>query len=387
MASSNLAIYNGTTAADGSLAILVRGDPYHMIIKPASIDAFHAITWSGYSTLDAYGSYTSSWGTRPVLCFAYVTVFQTGDPHVITAHSYRSPPAIIGTQIGTGPTQTNYGVTSTQRTLYQGLDSGIVPGNAAKVMCHQSRGSADVFLWNQCTSDRGASAYEGTYFWLFGLKSTDRVEMTYGAYAEYYPLSAAVVLGSAPTAVSASSMVSDLVLGASDALSNVGADVMIDTPDESRDKSVLSQVSRKITDMASSDIVENSVDAITDFVEGNFWGAAKHAWGAISGIFSVGYWQPQRLRMIDGSVLVAPPILPRAPAALPVCLHGYMTAHESQGLQHPPPAPRKSDKPSPALDDTLYGDTDDDFPVSVTSSSSSSSMPVRARSIPPTRKA
>lgn len=115
MASTNLAISNGTSAADGSLAILMRGDGYHTIVIPNSISAAHAITWTGGTYLDTYGSYTSSWGSRCVLIFGYITVFQTGDPHVVTAHSFRAPPAVVATQFGAGPTQTNYGVTSSQR--------------------------------------------------------------------------------------------------------------------------------------------------------------------------------------------------------------------------------------------------------------------------------
>jgi hypothetical protein len=376
--SSNLTIYNGTSAADGSLCFLLRGDSYSTIVFPATISAAHAVTWTGFSKLDTYSPYTSGFANRAILSFAKINIFQTGDPHVITLHAYRAPPNGVATQYGAGPTQTNYGCTQLQISQFQGTDQIVKPGDSIEFMSHETRGTGDFLAWGSTGSERGANGNVGHFIWLYGLRSTDRVELVYGSFNEFYPLTAIQSVLSTPAAVEATSYAADITLAAASSLTDVGADTLTNNSGAEIKRSTLSKVSDKITSLATSDAVDKGITAITDLVEGNFWGAIENGFGAVMSIFNTRLFQHQKLRMIDGQTLLAPPILPRASTHLPLSLqqHGTPTIG---GFEE-----QKVDQPTPSL----Y-DGDDDFPTPVTASMPTSSFaaPPRARSIPPLKKA
>lgn len=335
LSSVNMTIFNGSTGPDGSLMFMLRGDTLHTITLPATIDAAHNVTWAGFTSLNTYAPYNNGWYTRPMNTFVRLSVYQTGDPHVVTLHTYRAPAAVVATQVAAAPVATNVGTTAMHRESFQGSDTEVMPDAQIDFSSHVGKGTADATAWNQVNADRGAIACTGHYVWLFGLRASDRVEMTYGSFAEYYPITTLQALNTTPSAVTCTPMCSELVTGAADVISTVGADVIIDNSDDQKKKSTVEKVVSKINALGVADTVENGLSVITDIVAGDFWGAIKGGYNLIRKLFAVNLYRPQRLRTAEGFVN-CPPILPRDPQLLPRGLQQIQAMNTPQS-QHTSP--------------------------------------------------
>jgi len=317
----NLTIYNGTTAADGSLALLFMGSTYHSMYEPATVSAAHAITWVGGTSTSTDGSYNAGYYNRPVIIYARLRVVQTGDPHVVTGYSVRVLPATSPTMYGTCPTATNIGITQAQRDWLFGTEATLPVDATVDIRLHCSRGTTSYYSWTQVGSERAADGFAGSCFWLYGLRSTDRVEVMVGSHAEYLPVSTAAAplsLGNFGAVQSASSA-SEVATATAEATTSAGRDLTVNTPNQtpsnalaSGTKAVLSQVKKA----ASSDFVDNSINAITNIVDGNWWSAAKDVWGAVSGLFSSKLAMSVFLKDITIQT-------PDGPLRLPAVIHRY----------------------------------------------------------------
>jgi hypothetical protein len=300
-------IHNGASAADGSVAFFVRGDALATIYYPASIDASSNVTWTGGTVLDTYGTYTNAYYYRPVVTFARIKVFQTGDPHVVTVCSYRLNPFSTATQAAASVAKTSGGVTTAQREWLSGVESELAPDSSYDVVCHASRGTVDQFIWTTATVDRGINGFMGACVWLYGLRSTDRVEITYGSHAEFMPVNATAVLNYANlAAVNPNPAATTLAGAAADVMSNTGADVVVNKA-TAKPSNTINKILNIIDNEKVRDSVDNGVKAIEKAFEGDLFGAAKEAY---SGIKRWIFNSPIVLRTLDGNITL-PSIMER----------------------------------------------------------------------------
>lgn len=329
--SMNLPIANGTTAADGSTAMMIRGDTLQTLYVPAGIDAAHAITWAGGAGYSTYAPYTSGYYNRPVCTMVRIRVLQTGDAHVVTVCSYRVLPATIATQIGVGPASTNVGVTAALREAYQGSEIDLPHSCTLDVVCHASRATTDYFNFTTTGSDRTIYGFAGGFVWLFGLLSTDRVEVQYGAHTEFMPITSAQPLLGGLGMVQATSGSADLSIGAADALTFTAKDIIVNTPgkDKTSVSTAMDKAANVIAKRSTLDTVETGVNIVTDIVAGNWLGAAKNTWDlAKHWIWGSALYRPLLVPTPKGFVLIDP-ILPRAQHLLPIELRSYASKHKN----------------------------------------------------------
>lgn len=311
MAMLNLTIFNGTSAADGSTAFLLRGDTYATVYTPATISAAHAVTWAGGTARNTYAPYTVNYYCRPVVTFAQVHVFQTGDPHVVSICSYRVPPNALATMYANCPAATNVGVDTLLREARWGTETDLLPGKTALFVSHTTRGTYDRGVWVAVTSDRGETSMLGTAVWLYGLRSTDRVALTYGSHAEYLSAVVSVSPHNASTlaAVAPNSAANDLMLQFSDAKQGVGGDHTI-VPASGSSLNVANKVVNKMWYEKGMDTLDNALEAVADIVSRDYGGALNAVRGAIKPwralqLFNRHY----RIHTDKGEVVVPSPFL------------------------------------------------------------------------------
>lgn len=310
--SVNLTIFNGTTGADGSVAFLLRGDTFQTVTLPATISAAHAITWSGGFSYNTYGSYTSNYNHRPVLTYAIVRVIESDVDHSVDACSYRIFPGTVANQLAACPTVTNAGVDPTLSRTSGAHQEILHPRGPMlyPVTNRLSRTSTDREFYNQVTIDRTVYALTGTVVWLYGLRSTDRVELCFMSAAEYLGSTATGPLYPNLLAVVGSNGAAhDLQLAASDAATDAGLDaVAVANTDELR--GIGAKVAKRVWSEKAADTLDNSIEAITSLVSGRFGDAARSVYRAVVPWFRANpYYAPFQIKMVDGTVVRYPPYL------------------------------------------------------------------------------
>lgn len=303
----SIPVSNGTTAADGSVAFLLRGDTFQTIVMPASIDAAHAITWTGGAAYSTYGSYLSTWYNRPAMTMARVRLYVTGDPHEILANCYSVNGATTVTQIALGPTAANVGVSQALRDTRRGSSTELRGGQTIDLITHMARGSTDYFAFTTVGQDRSSSGFAGIFFWLYGLRSTDRVELSYGSHAEYALAGAGTPL-KYPVQAEVTPINAELCQSAGESVTSTGRDVFVNTDDVLPQK-VTAPAMSVVDKTEKADVLEEGVSAIADVIEGDYWGAIKHGWSAVRGLFSSDtYFTPRIIRLTGGKTITLPPL-------------------------------------------------------------------------------
>lgn len=330
---TSLPIHNGSSAADGSVTFMLRGDTYFTIYLPLSVDASHNVTWVGGTPLSTYGSYTSNYYHRPVVTYARVRIFQSAEPHSVCVSTYRITPGVTATQLAACPAKTNDGVTTDQRTWLQGAEAEIPVDASIDLVTHASRGTAEKFSWSAVAAERGSSGFQAFAFKAFGLRSTDRVELIYGSHAEYTPAASTMPL--TPSLISTvipSATASSLALAASETKTNVGADVVVNRAADNAvsSKKTVDKIDRVLNDARVKDTLSKGIDAITDIVTGDWLGAATNVFSiAKKWIFGIAT-TPTSLTLTDGSKVVLPPLVLRY-ASVPPALANIRRLLEGQG--------------------------------------------------------
>jgi len=309
----NLAVTNGSTSCDGSLAFLLRGEPKAGLVQPLSISGGHVITWTGGPTTDLYttATYSANYYVRPVVTFARVRIFKVGDPHAVSVMSYRIMPDSASNQIAYCPTAASLGVTTAQRTYMAGSET-LMPDNALMdFKTHQSRGSVDYFTWSAPNTARNSSGFMATVVWMYGLRSTDRVEVEFGSHVEFCPVflgsAAPVVLSSVQTCASATA----LTTAYADELTNHGGDQVVSEPGagpESKPSPSAKKVASVVNKEKIKDTVDNGISAIEDIITGNWGGAIKNVYDGFHRWFSPHMLAPRFLTTLTG-VVALPPLL------------------------------------------------------------------------------
>jgi len=181
----NLPIYNGaSTAADGSFAFIIRGDSYGTIIRPATISASHAVTWTGGTLLSTYAPYTVQYYSRIITSYARLRFYCVGDPHNISLSAFRIQPQGVSGTMSVGCTYTNVGCTENQLRAFGGFDTTMAPGAIMTFQCNQAQSSFSRSQFMQIGSERGTNSNAGWCIFGYGLKSTDRLALDYGSYFE-----------------------------------------------------------------------------------------------------------------------------------------------------------------------------------------------------------
>jgi len=181
-ASLSLSIANGTTAADGSCAFFLRGDGKSAITIPASISAASVVTWAGGTSYDAYdASFAAGSWFRPVVTYAKVNITTFGDKHDVRTTMYRVPPNTLANQIPQLIANTSTALGVALRSL-GGEQSNSLD---AYIRSYKAYGDNERKWWSLIGSDRGTSTTEGAVCWIYGLRSTDQVVLTFGMHAEY----------------------------------------------------------------------------------------------------------------------------------------------------------------------------------------------------------
>lgn len=180
----NLTIANGTTAADGSVALLFRGDLINTVYLPASISAAHAITWAGGTGYNNYSPYTSSYQYRATSYGYRLTLFTAGDTHSVLLSSIRLLPGSTATMYGRCPTSTNVCTTAVQKRDCDGMDRVMENGDSFTFVSSAAISRSWAVGYSAVATDRGVAGLEGWGVWLYGLTSTDRVTLEYVANIE-----------------------------------------------------------------------------------------------------------------------------------------------------------------------------------------------------------
>lgn len=327
---TNVTVHNGATAADGSIAFILRGDTKDTIFFPASIDAGSTVTWAGGTGRNTYGTYSSGFYVRPVVTFVKLHVYQTGDAHPISLMSMRLMPAVVATQYGVAIDKTSSGPSQLEKDLLGGTETVLNPESEASFRSHASRGTADYYSWTTVGADRGASSFAAYCIWAYGLRSTDRVEIEYGSHAEYMP-NATVPTPLHPDSIGAvmsNSAAADVSMALADTMVATGKDQRVsNAPAADGDSKGISQVKSIITNEKVADTVDNAVEAVMDVVSGNFWGAAVNVFKGISRWFTAELLlSPVRIRTTDGEHVMLPPLIARY-TTLPNGLQEYAQAY------------------------------------------------------------
>lgn len=215
-----LTVQNGTVD-DGSICFFLRGDTMNTITLPGSISAAHAPDWNSTVSYSTYSPFTSSYFSRPISCAARIKVFPTGDPHVLTINSHRVQPTTLAVALANPATMltsfTNVGPTALHKTAFDGSEvSAPATGFHAQFITTRTMNQLEATKWVQCGTDRSYSSQEGWCVWIYGLRSTDRVQLEWTAIAEYVstllgPVSAAsvAVCSATSTSADAASVLSD----------------------------------------------------------------------------------------------------------------------------------------------------------------------------------
>lgn len=312
--SVQLTIYNGGTTqnaipiSNGSAAFVLRGDTFSTIIEPETIGADHSITWTNHVAHHTYDPYSGAWMNRPVIPFAVIRVHQIGEPHVVTAYSYRISPATVATQKSAFPTATNVGVAPIKRMLWGGQECVVPTQGCLVYTSHMARGLVESNTWTTVGVDRGTSSFAATAIWLYGLWNVDRVEVYYGCHAVFSPTDSAAIYRNNMAVVPANPNAERIVEGAADSYSASGKDTVVDEKGNGPPAKVLPSVFAEVDKIAHSDVVQGGVNVVSNLLTGDLWGAAKGAYQFFSGIFSSPLAQPRRV-VLDGKEATLPPVL------------------------------------------------------------------------------
>lgn len=183
----NLTIYNGTTAADGSTGVLLRGDTLSTVCAPSTVSALHAVTWTGGLTYSTYAPYTNAYYHRHLVTAASVEVYTTGPDHTVSVSWYNVLPGPVANQLAAGPSHFNIGCPPTDAIANCGSDGVLHAGETAKFISMLPPNFSSYTYWQQVTTDRGSNGTMGWFLWLYGLNSTDRVTLTYTSIFEVLP--------------------------------------------------------------------------------------------------------------------------------------------------------------------------------------------------------
>jgi len=309
----NLAIANGTAAADGSVALILRGDTYKTVLLPGAIASNHAITWAGGSTYSLIDNtiYTSAaYYTRLVCSAVRIHAMITGDPHPISAYSYRITPNSYSTQLALGVASTNLGLSLTDRHYAMGAEALLPASGSIEFTSHGSRGYTSEYAWANPTTDRTTNSLLGYCIWLFGLRSTDRVQLEAVTHFEAQPINFTTSINLDKLAiVSETADCTSLVQQHNELSTSIGLDVKINT-DEVNQSKVSPTAVKEVGLLKKTklrDTIDDGITAITDIFTGNFVGAAKSVYN-IAKRWWVPFTRPRVLHTVDG-VITLPPLL------------------------------------------------------------------------------
>lgn len=194
--STALAIANGTSGTDGSLALYFRGEPYCTTNTPSAIAANHAITWATLNSTNYLGTVPTTALSRTVGAAVRFTYLSVGDPHDVIFNVMEIPPAdLVAVTFTNFPTYTNIGPTVTQREVFAGRQFILRSGETVQLTALPMDVQSCKFMTH--TATRGTSGLTGFIAWVYGLKSTDTVAFECKMRYEFVVPSVAT----APTAV------------------------------------------------------------------------------------------------------------------------------------------------------------------------------------------
>jgi len=192
--SVNLAWYNGTTSADGSYALYLRGDTLGNYINAASCSAAHALTWGGTSW-DLKGTVPDAALSRITGAAWRFTYNAVGDIHDIVFNVMELPPH---TKITAGftnfPSYTNVTPNTSQREVFNARSFMLRSGETVQLTAYPMDTRATDFLTHNAT--RGESSLSSYVVWWFGGRNTDQMVVEASTHWEFVVPSAAT----APTA-------------------------------------------------------------------------------------------------------------------------------------------------------------------------------------------
>lgn len=221
--STAIPVYNGTVGCDGSVAVIVRGDPVNTY-SIGSVAADHLVTFGAPATSSAWVSMkgsdlTGDHITRPICAEVYLEATTFGEIHTLNGVQRVLHPS-SATSSTTGLTiYTNTGLTTAEK-AYGGEEEPSTRSISIRIASFKARGINERHSWIDALTDRGTSAGETRVGVIYGLRSTDQPRIRVAIMYEQLPDDPTVTPLATGTvsAVRGSSVANDLTNAAVDGI-------------------------------------------------------------------------------------------------------------------------------------------------------------------------
>jgi len=175
--------WNGTTAADGSTALYLRGEGRSNYYLPSSINASHTITWTSGTGGNLLGTLPANCLCRVTGCAWRLTFNAVGDIHDMVFNVMEVPPAAVVSSFTNFPTTSNVGPDDVMRGVFNARQFIVHSGETTQLTAYPMDGRCTDFLSQG--SYRDGSGLSGFVAWCYGLKSTDQLVLEARVFYEF----------------------------------------------------------------------------------------------------------------------------------------------------------------------------------------------------------